>query len=213
MAMAVRPMSSGRKVKYVGRHLMMKGAYVDKVLSNEKKATIRKGVVKPKYGEIIIHAGGRPIAKAKITRVYYKKLRELGEYEARVEGFNSVEELMQELRRVYGNVKDDDYFTVIEFKIVQKLDELPCEDPYYGLEPSDIARLALRYISNALTELEKKVLMDITRTNSIRRTAINVFKDLNKRRIVRRVLRKVLRILVENNLIQLKAKSGSNAQV
>ena len=48
---------------------MLKGEYIEKVLNGEKKATIRKGVYKPKYDEVIIHAGGRPIAKAKITRV------------------------------------------------------------------------------------------------------------------------------------------------
>jgi Uncharacterized conserved protein len=159
---------------------MLKGAYIEKVLSNEKKATIRKGIYKPKYSEVIIHAGGRPIAKARITRVYYKKLKEIGDYEAKLEGLNSASELLKELRKVYGDVKENDYFTVIEFKVLQRLDNLPTEDPYYGLTPSDIARIALRYLSEELNEIEKKVLMDLTRTNSIRRTAVNIFKDLSK---------------------------------
>ncbi|MEM1714139.1 MAG: ASCH domain-containing protein [Desulfurococcaceae archaeon] len=192
------------RVKFFGRHIMLKGAYIEKLLSNEKKATIRKGIYKPKYSEVIIHAGGKPVAKARITRVYYRRLKELGEYEARLEGFKNTSELVKELRRVYGDINEDDYFTVIEFEIIQKLNDLTTEDPYYGLTPSDIARIALRYLSGELNENEKKILIDLTRTNSIRKTAVNLFKDLNKRALVRRTLRKTLRLLIEKNLIHVK---------
>ncbi len=199
---------SKTKMKFIGRHLMLKGEYIEKVLNGEKKATIRKGVYKPKYDEVIIHAGGRPIAKAKITRVYYKKLSELGEYEARIEGFNNVEELINELKKVYGRISKEDYFTIIEFEVIQRLDELASEDPYYGLTPADIARIALRYLDKELTELDRKILLDLTRTNSIRKTAINVFKDLNKRGIVRKAVRKALRFLIERNLISTQEKQS-----
>ncbi|MEM0031425.1 MAG: ASCH domain-containing protein [Desulfurococcaceae archaeon] len=192
------------RVKFFGRHIMLKGAYIEKLLSNEKKATIRKGIYKPKYSEVIIHAGGKPVAKARITRVYYRRLKELGEYEARLEGFKNTSELVEELRRVYGDINEDDYFTVIEFEIIQKLNDLTTEDPYYGLTPSDIARIALRYLSGELNENEKKILIDLTRTNSIRKTAVNLFKDLNKRALVRRTLRRTLRLLIEKNLIHVK---------
>ncbi|MEM0369035.1 MAG: ASCH domain-containing protein [Desulfurococcaceae archaeon] len=192
------------RIKFFGRHIMLKGAYIEKLLSNEKKATIRKGIYKPKYSEVIIHAGGKPVAKARITRVYYRRLKELGEYEARLEGFKNTSELVEELRRVYGDINEDDYFTVIEFEIIQKLNDLTTEDPYYGLTPSDIARIALRYLSGELNENEKKILIDLTRTNSIRKTAVNLFKDLNKRALVRRTLRKTLRLLIEKNLIHVK---------
>ncbi|MEM1638569.1 MAG: ASCH domain-containing protein [Desulfurococcaceae archaeon] len=192
------------RVKFFGRHIMLKGAYIEKLLSNEKKATIRKGIYKPKYSEVIIHAGGKPVAKARITRVYYRRLKELGEYEARLEGFKNTSELVKELRRVYGDINEDDYFTVIEFEIIQKLNDLTTEDPYYGLTPSDIARIALRYLSGELNENEKKILIDLTRTNSIRKTAVNLFKDLNRRALVRRTLRKTLRLLIEKNLIHVK---------
>lgn len=185
---------------------MMKGTYVEKLLKNEKKATIRKGIIKPKYSEVIIHAGGRPVAKAKITRVYYKKLKELGEYEAQIEGYNRVEDLVNELRKVYKNVGEDDYFTIIEFEVIQRLDEVTPGDPYCGLKPADIARIALRYISSELLDLEKKILLDLTRTNSIRRTAIDVFKDINKRRLVRKTLRKALRILQSKNILPARTR-------
>jgi hypothetical protein len=191
-------------MKFIGRHIMLKATYIEKVLSNEKKATIRKGIYKPKHSEVIIHAGGRPIAKARITRVYYKKLKEIGDYEAKLEGLNNASELVKELRKVYGDVKEDDYFTVIEFEVLQRLDNLPTEDPYYGLTPSDIARIALRYLGEELSEIEKKILMDLTRTNSIRKTAVNIFKDLSKRALIRKTIRRTLRILLEKNLIHVE---------
>ncbi|MEM0225171.1 MAG: ASCH domain-containing protein, partial [Desulfurococcaceae archaeon] len=89
-------------------------------------------------------------------------------------------------------------------EIIQKLNDLTTEDPYYGLTPSDIARIALRYLSGELNENEKKILIDLTRTNSIRKTAVNLFKDLNKRALVRRTLRRTLRLLIEKNLIHVK---------
>jgi len=183
---------------------MLKGVYLEKLLSGEKKATIRKGIYKPRYSEVIIHAGGRPIAKARITRVYYKKLKEIGDYEAKLEGFSDAIELIKELGKVYGDIKEDDYFTVIEFELLQRLDNLATEDPYYGLTPSDIARIALRYLSGELNETEKRVLIDLTRTNSIRKTAINIFKDLNKREFIRRIIRKTLRTLLEKKLIRVR---------
>ncbi len=183
---------------------MLKGTYVEKLLSGEKKATIRRGIVKPKYDEITIHAGGRPVAKAKIIRVYYKKLHELGDYEAKLEGYNSREQLIEELKRVYKGIRDNEYVTIIEFEITQKLDMLPPEDPYLGLEPVDIARIALRYLRNELGDLEIKILTDLTRTNSIRKTALRVLGNLNKRGIVRRVIRNVLKILVEKGLLKVR---------
>lgn len=183
---------------------MLKGVYAEKLLKGEKKATIRKGIVKPKYGELIVHAGGKPVAKIKITNVYYKKVNELSNYEAKLEGYESLDELLRELKSVYGELDEDDYVTVIEFKVVQRLDELEPEDPYLGLNPADVARLAIRYLSKELGDFEKKVLLDLTRTNSIRKTSINVLGNLNKRYIVRRILRKVLKLLQDKNLVSIK---------
>ncbi|MEM4717812.1 MAG: ASCH domain-containing protein [Desulfurococcaceae archaeon] len=196
-------MKSESGVKFLGRHVMLKGIYIEKLLSGQKKATIRKGIYRPKYEEIIIHAGGRPVAKARITRVYYKKLRELCEYEAKIEGYDNVDDLIRELREVYGSIRDDDHLTIIEFEIIQRLDNLPSKDPYHGLTPSDVARIALRYLSSELSNIDKKILIDLTRTNSIRKTAVNLFNNLNKRTLVRRTLRKALRLLREKNLIQI----------
>jgi len=181
---------------------MLKGAYIEKMLTGEKRATIRKGVVKPKYSEITIHAGGKPVAKAKITRIYFKKLRELSEYEAKLEGYTSREELIDELRRVYKGIRDDDYVTIIEFEVTQRLDMLPLEDPYHGLKPVDVARIALRYLKDELSDFEVKILVDLTRTGSIRKTTLRVLGDLNKRNVVRRTIKKALKTLIKKGILK-----------
>ena len=189
------------KPKYLGRHLMVKGEYVNKILKGIKRATIRLGIVKPRYNEIIIHGGGRPVAKVRITKVKYKRLNELTEEDAKMDGFNSLEELLQHLRKAYGNVSSNDIVTIIEFEVLKRLDEVEVTHPYMGLEPADVARIALRYLRGELSENEVKILLDLTRTNSIRKTAINFYGTIEKRYLIRRVLKKALRLLVSKGVI------------
>lgn len=188
--------------QFLGRHIMIKGEFADKLLSGRKTTTIRIGLVRPKYREVIIHGKGRPLAKAVITNVTYKKVSELTNEDALRDGFNSVSELLDALRKVYGDVRLDDIVTIIELEVTQRLDMLPPEDPYLGLEPADVARLALRYIRDLLTEEDVRVLVDLTRTNSVRATATRLYGSIERRWLVRRSLRKALRILREKGLLR-----------
>lgn len=191
----------GGRVQYLGRHIMIRGEYADKLLSGAKTTTIRLGVVKPKYMEVVVHGRGRPLAKARITSVEYKRVSELTEEDARRDGFSSLRELLEALRSVYGNVKPDDHVTIIGLRVTQRLDMLPAEDPYLGLEPADIARLALRYLRGDLGEEALRILEDLTRTNSIRLTAQRLYGSIEKRWIVRKALRTALRLLRSRGLI------------
>ncbi len=190
-----------QRYKFLGRHIMVKGKYVEKILNGRKRATVRKGLVKTKYPEIIIHGGGRPVAKARIKAVIYKKVGELTDEDARLDGFNSREELIRELRRVYGELSEEDWVTIIEFEVVQRLDNLPVEKPYHGLAPGDLARIALRYLRDELSNEDIRVLEDLTRTNSIRATAYRLYGNIDKRNRVRKTLRKVLKILEEKGIM------------
>ncbi len=187
--------------KFLGRHIMVKGKYVEAILSGRKRATIRVGIVKPKYNELIIHGGGKPVAKVRITNIVYKKVRDLTDHDAKLDGFNSREELLRELERVYGFVKPEDNVTIIEFEVIQDLSKLEIADPYMGLTPQDIARISLRYLSNILKDEEKKILKSLTETGSIRMTAIHLFGTLDARWRVRRVLKKALNELVKMGII------------
>jgi hypothetical protein len=195
------------KQRFLGRHLMVKGEYVDDILSGRKKATIRLGRVRVKYDELIIHGGGRPVAKVRVTSVTYKKVKDLTEEDARKDGFNSLNELLDALRKAYGEINPDDLVTIIEFEVIQDLSSLEPQDPYLGLQPADIARLALRYLQDGLSEEERKILRDLTITNSIRTTAVRLFGSIERRWRVRRVLRKSLEELVRRGLIKPREQS------
>ncbi len=193
---------SDRKV-YLRRHIMVKGRFVDLILSGRKTTTIRLGRVVPKHDEIIIHGGGRPVAKAKIKSVVYKRVRELTEEDARKDGYSTVEELIRDLEQVYGRrVSPDDIVTIIEFEVVQTFTDLNPEDVYLGLSPVDVARIAYRYLRRELSEDEKRILDAVLRYRSIREAALKLFGTLNKRWVIRKVLRKCLRRLIEKGILR-----------
>lgn len=192
---------SKTRVKFLGRHLMVKGEYVKDILEGRKKATIRLGIVKLKYDELIVHGGGRPVAKVKVTNVRYKKVKELTDEDAKLDGFRNVAELIAALQKAYGRINPDDYVTIIEFEVVQDLSKLEPEDPYLGLSPADVARLGLRYLKNILSEEEVRILIELTRSNSIRAAALRLYGTIERRWRIRRVLRKVLNELVRRGYI------------
>jgi len=186
---------------YLRRHIMMRGEYARLLLSGRKKATIRLGKVIPKYDEVIIHSWGRPIAKAKIVKVVYKRIRELTNEDAWKDGFKTRDELLRELRRVYGGFNDNDLVTVIELEVVQRFDKLVPEDPYLGLKPSDVGRLALRYLENELSHEELSILEELAKGRSIRRVAKRITGSPLNRNKIRRVVRKALALLVKKGII------------
>jgi len=194
--------NKGRK-KFIGRHLMVKGEYVDLILKGIKKTTIRLGMVTPKYKEIIVHGGGRPVAVVKIVNIRHKRIRELTEEDAKKDGFPSVKILLKELRKSYGDIKPDDIVTIIEFNVIKKLTELDIEEPWLGLKPVEIARIALRYCKN-IPENDREILEDLTRTESIRKTAVRLFGNINKRWKVRKILRKYLDELIKKNIVKVR---------
>lgn len=193
----------GKKARrtFLGRHLMLKREYAEKLLSGEKKATIRYGVVRVKYPEVIIHAGGRPVAKARITFTRVKRVDDLTDEDARLDGFPDKETLLRELRRVYGDLRRDDYVTIIGLEAVQRFGEEASEDPYGGLDPVDLARIALRYLGDELSPEEREVLLEVTRRGSIRLAALSLYGSIHKRWRVRRVLRKARDLLVGKGVL------------
>ncbi|MCE4600362.1 MAG: ASCH domain-containing protein [Desulfurococcales archaeon] len=186
-----------RKVVFLGRHIMLKGEYAGKLFSGEKRATVRLGIVRVRHPEVIIHAGGRPVAKARIREIIVKQVKDLTDDDARLDGFKSKEELFRELKKMYRDISLDDYVSVITFDSIRRLDEQASEDPYRGLSPGDLARIALRYLKDELDDEERRILLDLTRTNSIRLTATRLYGGVHRRKNVRRVLRRALHRLKE----------------
>jgi len=184
---------------------MIKGEYAEAILSGKKRATIRLGVVKPRSREVIIHSGGRAICKAKIEGVIYKKFSELTNEDARLDGFKNLKELRDALLKTYQSFSPDDIITIIKFTVTQKFNKLNKQSPYLGLNPVDLARIALRYDLLELSESDKEVLNIIVREGSLRKAAEKLYGDVNKRYLIRRVLRKALRKLIKHQVLDVKS--------
>jgi len=190
----------GRGNKFLGRHIMVKGKYVSLILEGKKSSTIRLGNWIPKYKEVILHGGGRPFAIVEITEVVQKKVRELTDEDAIRDGMKDLNNLKEELRKVYGDLKEDDVVTIIHFKLKKKLTELDIRDPYMGLKPVEIARLALRYLKN-LNDDEKNILMTLTKSGSIREASLRLYGDINSRWRIRKVVKKALKELINRGIV------------
>ncbi len=203
---------------FLGRHLMLRSRYLRKVLSckvGETFSTIRLGRVVPKFKEIYIHSAGKIVARGEIVGVTYKMVRELTDEDARLDGFESREELMRELRRLYGSVRPDDVVTILEIKVLGHL-SMSEESVNLALSPVDIARLAL-YHNVPLSEEEKKILKQLTECGSLRRLAVKLYGTIEKRWRIRMVVRKALRLLVERKVIDvgrqpMSEQSGAQAR-
>jgi len=95
--------------------------YLRDVLSGRKRITIRYGRkydVRP--GNIVFLAvKGRPVARAKITSVQVKRLRDLTDHEIKMEGFRSLRALVRHLRRIYPDICPDSYVTVLKWKLLR----------------------------------------------------------------------------------------------
>jgi len=188
-------------LKWLGKHLMIKSKFAKDIISGKKRATIRLGKVEVKANEFLIHSGGRIIARAKLKNVRYKKVKELSDEDALLDGLSSREELIDELRNYYNNVTDDDIVTIIEFEVIEILNE--SEEKYIGgLPPYKIAQLALQHLK--LSDREEVVLKTLVSTRSIRKTAKKLFGKLSMRWKVRNIVRKAARMLLEMGVLEEK---------
>lgn len=170
---------------------MLSRRYLGDLLSGRKRATIRLGRLRPGR-EAIIHSGGRIVAVAEVVEVRHERFSELGEEEARLDGWSSVEELKRALKAHYPYISDDDYVTVIIFGAVRRVD-MPEGGGYGGMRPAALARLALRSLQ--LGEEERRILEAVAKYKSIRRAAIALYGTAEARRRIRRVLRRAAGML------------------
>ncbi len=201
------------RVTYLGRHLMLRSEYLKKILEcgvGGIARTIRIGIVRPKHREVYIHSAGKVIAKAEIVNVVYKKVSELTDEDAKLDGFSSKEELIRELRRLYGKVKPETYVTIIELRILEYLN-MSDEAVNAYLSPVDIARLAL-YYDVPLSREEKEILKMLLDLGSIRKVAIKLFGTIEKRWVIRRVVRKALKILQERGILKPEVKLNTEQE-
>ncbi len=102
------------------RHLKFKNEYIRDVLRGRKRTTIRR---EKKYdeGEIVYISDlkGRVYGRAFISRIDVKKVGELDEEDAYLDGFNSLSDLLKALETIYGKLKNDDRIYIYHLDILE----------------------------------------------------------------------------------------------
>jgi hypothetical protein len=186
-------------MRWLGKHLMFKSDYIPLLKSGVKRSTIRIGKIEIRNKDFFINSGGKILARAVLKEVKYKKIGDLTDEDAKLDGFNSREELVNELKKHYKHVTDDTIVTIIVFDIVEWLN---IDEYGFGrLKPREISELALKHLP--LSEYEEMIHRKIIEYGSIRRTAKALFGSLKMRWKIRNVLNKAYQKLVEKGLIKL----------
>ncbi len=178
------------------KHLEFKDKYRELLKSGKKTATIRLQCPFKKGQEVFVHCGGEIIGTAKIIDVQEKKPEELTEDDAKADGFESLEDLLEELRRLYGNPEK---VYVIRFRFKEFKEGIDPHKMYYGdADLVEIAKLALENLN--LNEADRRILELFVKTGSIRKTAMKL-GSIKKRGIIRKILRRCYNELRKKGLI------------
>jgi hypothetical protein len=178
------------------KHLEFKDRYKELLLSGKKTATIRTQCYVKEGDEVFVHCGGKIIGSAKIKKIEERSLEEIDDRIARADGFESREDLINEIRKIYGDPKK---VYVIWFDFKPFKNEIDPHEMYYS--DADLVEVARRALENlCLSQGDRKILEIFLKTQSIRKTAMKL-GGIKKRGIVRKVLRKCLNELRKKGLI------------
>ncbi|MEM3936606.1 MAG: ASCH domain-containing protein [Thermofilaceae archaeon] len=194
------------------RPLLFSKKYLQDLLSGRKTATIRLGSVRYRPGDVtLVHCGGLVLGRVRIKSVERKKLIDLTEEDARIDGFESLRDLLVAIRQHYPNIRANTPLTVLRFEWVEKF-ENPCSDASfawnYDKSPEEVAKQALEKLDD-LSEEEKTVLKVFLSAGSVRGAARKL-GGLSARPLVRGVLKRVAERLAERGLIERKAPQASD---
>uniref|UniRef100_A0A7J3X5Y5 ASCH domain-containing protein n=1 Tax=Thermofilum pendens TaxID=2269 RepID=A0A7J3X5Y5_THEPE len=191
------------------KHIMFSWLYLDKLLKGEKSLTIRAKKPNLKPGDLaLVHSQGMILGKVRILSVQAKRLKDLGEEEAAQEGFQSVDQLKEALKKHYPHLKDSSYVYLIKFEWVERYDSPLADGEHawpYALTPAEVAQLALSS-GIELAEEDREILSLLAKEKSIRRAAVKL-GGLSLRPLVRGVVRRAALELEKKGLLQRAASS------
>jgi len=184
------------------RHLEFDGRYAEAILGGKKRATVRLGRrpnLKP-GDEVLIHSGGRVIARAVVERVETKTVGELTDEDALLDGFSGKEELIRALKSHYRYVNDDSTAHVVVFRIVERFEKpvMSSDYAYEGNLPVEIAEKALKHLE--LSDEDRKLLELFLRAGSLRKAAYRL-GGMNKRYLIRDALRRAYEELKKRGIM------------
>ncbi len=176
------------------KHLEFTSNYEEALLSGRKRATIRKWTNLRAGDEVYVHCGGKIIGRARILSVERKRIEDLSDEDAKLDGFESRDELLGELKKL--GYSGEVYVIRFDFEPMEAVNP---HSMYYGdADLEEIAKKALQHLE--LNERDRKVLELFLRCGSIRKAAAKL-GGWRKRGEIRAVLRKCYVMLRERGLI------------
>lgn len=93
--------------------------FVPIILNGAKKTTIRRGIRSYPVGKVVeLTVDSKPFAMAKVKKVVVKRISELSDEDAVADGFSGKEELIKALKKIYGEINDSDFVTVVHFELI-----------------------------------------------------------------------------------------------
>lgn len=189
------------------KHLMFSRKYLDLLLSDKKHVTIRAKNPGVKPGDkVLVHCGGLVLGLAVIKSVRRKKVKDLGEEEALMDGFSDRKELVATLKKHYPWLGENSLVYIVEFEWHRRFDTPISDQDYswkYRETPQEVASLALKHLLD-LDEYEREILRLVAKEGSIRKAAIKM-GGLKNRIFIRGVLRKVALRLEERGILSTKS--------
>lgn len=103
------------------KKLRFRDEYIPLILIGRKRATIRLNKKNYRVGDIVYLVAqntGRIFGKARIIDIKQKKLSELSDEDAKLDGFRDKHVLIEALESIYGELSEDTNVYIIEFKVI-----------------------------------------------------------------------------------------------
>lgn len=93
--------------------------FVPLIVNGRKRTTVRKGIKSYPVGRLVeLTAENRQFALAKVKKVVVKRTSELNDEDAKIDGFESKDELIKALKRIYGEISDSEFVTIVHFEVL-----------------------------------------------------------------------------------------------
>lgn len=90
------------------RRLNFSKEYKELLLRREKVTTIRMRLVASPGERMLVYAGEEKVGEVVIEKVLEKKVKELSDSDAQMDGFKSVKQLKKALKKHYNDIDEED---------------------------------------------------------------------------------------------------------
>ncbi len=194
-------MSEGNAVRKLGRVLSFRLSYLERLFSGEKSTTIRRGIVQPLHSEVYLESNGKIYGEARVKSLRFTRVAELTDEDAKKDGFNSRKDLLDALRKIYPDIKDEDWVTIISLDNITRYSSPVTTKELKALSSVDSSLVARLSLAHGLSESHEHrvILAKLALGYAPERVA----RDLGIPEVkVREILKKYTMMLYERGLLK-----------